>query len=260
MSAKASAYAKDLVVCPSGERISRGEKLVLIVLADNHQDKSNHFTYPSIDTIAVDALCDRRTCQRHLASLERKGVIARMRPPGYGRGNTIFYFFRALDSIPEGWQNATFFESSLFAIKGGKKAAKGRQNGGILSTASIKNINRNDELKTSTPPTPSLREGDAALVDRVMVGCGFTARRLRRVIAEQMALEAGKEADPLTTADAMIAAWKSYQQQDCNLRVKFGARRFFEDGYWREPRSWHYDTEMIREKQRRREASAGSWG
>ena len=123
MSARASAYAKELVVCPNGERITRGEKLVLIVLADNHQDKAKHFTYPSIDTIAEDALCDRRSCQRHLDGLERKGVIRRLRPVAYGRSLTTFYFFTALDKIPEqGWQNAALFDVSQ---KGGKRAAKG---------------------------------------------------------------------------------------------------------------------------------------
>jgi hypothetical protein len=163
MSARASAYAKGLVVCPNGERISRGEKLVLIVLADNHQDKARHFTYPSLETISEDALCDRRSCQRYLAALESKGVIRRLRPANQGRGMQVFYFFAELDEIPEGWQNAALFEGKNFAQKGGGRAAEGRHKGGILSTRCIERAQELElELKPeTTPPYPLAGEGAA---------------------------------------------------------------------------------------------------
>lgn len=126
MSARASAYAKTLTMCPNGEMISPREKLVLIVLADAHQDKAKHFTYPAIETLAEDAMCDRRSCQRYLAALERKGVIKRMRPAHQGRGMQVFYFFAALDVVPEGWQPAALFDPPILR----KRAAKGRQKGG----------------------------------------------------------------------------------------------------------------------------------
>ena len=151
MSARASAYAKSLLFCPNGERITRGEKLVLISLADSHQDKGKHFTYPSIETIATDALCDRRSCQRHLEALERKGVIRRLRPARQGAGMTTFYFFLELEEVPEGWQNAALFSEH----KGGIRAAKGRQKGGKTCNASITNINQEQEL-TTTPPAPPM--------------------------------------------------------------------------------------------------------
>jgi hypothetical protein len=128
MSARASAYAKSLTVCPDGEMVTPREKLVLIVLADAHQDKANHFTYPAVETLAEDAMCDRRSCQRYLAALERKGVIKRMRPAHQGRGMQVFYFFTALDVVPEGWQTAALFDGLSIARKGGRRAAKGRQN------------------------------------------------------------------------------------------------------------------------------------
>jgi DNA-binding MarR family transcriptional regulator len=162
MSARASAYAKTLIVCPNGERISRGEKLVLITLADSHQDKAKHFTYPSVETIGEDALCDRRSCQRHLAALERKGVIQRLRPPNQGRGMQVFYFFTALDAIPEGWQNAALFGADDFAQKGGRRAAEGRQKGDKSCSPSITNTNCNEELK-ATPPNPLASEGELDL-------------------------------------------------------------------------------------------------
>jgi hypothetical protein len=159
MSLRASTYAKDLVVCPNGERISRGEKLVLISLADSHQDKANRFTYPSVELISEAALCDRRSCQRHLSALERKGVIMRLRPANQGRGMQVFYFFSALDSIPEGWQNAALFSDVDFAQKGGRRAAEGRQKGGKSCSPSITNSNCNEELK-ATPPNPLAGEGE----------------------------------------------------------------------------------------------------
>ncbi len=97
MSWKASAYVKALVMCPNGERISRTEKLVALVLADSHQDKGKAHTYPAVKMIAEDSLMEARVCRRMLASLERKGVIARDRAENQGRGQLTFYRFPALD-------------------------------------------------------------------------------------------------------------------------------------------------------------------
>ena len=121
---------KGLVFCPNGERLTPREKLVGMVLADSHQDKAKSFTYPSVETIAEESLSDKRTCQRYLDGLERKGVIVRLRPKGQGRGSLVFYFFPALDVMPEGWQGATLFDGSLFAPKGGERVAEGWQKGG----------------------------------------------------------------------------------------------------------------------------------
>jgi hypothetical protein len=118
---------KSLVFCPNGERITRSEKAVGMVLADSHQDRGNSFTYPALDTIAEESASDRRTAQRLLASLERKGVLLRLRPNNQGRGTTVFYFFTALDVIPEGWRDAALFSGDLFLQKGGGRAAEGRQ-------------------------------------------------------------------------------------------------------------------------------------
>jgi hypothetical protein len=61
MSWRASAYIKALVVCPNGERISRTEKLVALVLADSHQDKGKTFTFPAVKMIAEDSLKEDKT-------------------------------------------------------------------------------------------------------------------------------------------------------------------------------------------------------
>src|ERR1700723_3543548 len=97
MSWRASAYIKALIVCPNGERISRTEKLVALVLADSHQDKANAFTFPAVKMIAEDSLMDPRVCRRILSGLERKGVIERERSENQGRGQITFYRFPELD-------------------------------------------------------------------------------------------------------------------------------------------------------------------
>ena len=134
MSARASGYMKALVVCPNGELITPREKLVGMVLADSHQDKARRFTYPSVETIAEESRSDRRTCQRYLDALERKGVIRRLRPSNQGRGAQVFYFFPALDELPEGWQDAALLSQAAPDVffwkgrrKGGGRAAEGRQ-------------------------------------------------------------------------------------------------------------------------------------
>lgn len=260
-------------MCPNGERISAREKLVLMILADRHQDKTGSFTYPAVDTIAEEAMCDRRSCQRYLASLEAKGVIKRLRPANQGRGMQCFYFFTALDVAPEGWQPAALFF--------GGRAAEGRQKGGrraAIQRAPLIERAQERELQLqleTTPPNPLVAEGETAqtnsasvsdaaramedALDQVMRNCGFTAKRLRKKLhaVVMQRVELGQE--PAAVAAAMAEAWKSYSSQDTMLRVKANASRFFEEGLWLNSRSWHWDNEMIRERRRAAEARAGSY-
>lgn len=156
-----------MTTCPNGELISAREKLVAMVLADSHQDRARRFTFPSVDTIAEEARCDRRSCQRFLAALERKGVIRRLRPSNQGAGMHTFYFFPALDEIPEGWQDAALFEFAHEKGRAAKGRVKGRQKGG--TTPPLHNSTRAREVTVTetteantTPPTPSHGEGDVA--------------------------------------------------------------------------------------------------
>jgi hypothetical protein len=122
---------KELIVCPNGERITAREKLVGMVLGDSHQDKGDTFTYPSIESIAEDSLCDRRSCQRYLDSLERKGVIRRKRGEIQGRGYRVFYFFPELDKLTKGWQPVALPRAAQEGgEKGGELVAEERGNGG----------------------------------------------------------------------------------------------------------------------------------
>ncbi len=74
MSWKASAYVKELVVAPNGERVTRTEKLVLLVLADYHDERLNE-AWPSVKTWAEDALVSEQTLKRIRSRLILKGVI-----------------------------------------------------------------------------------------------------------------------------------------------------------------------------------------
>lgn len=280
MSARASAYAKTLTVCPSGEMISPREKLVLIVLADAHQDKAHHFTYPAVETLAEDAMCDRRSCQRYLAALERKGVIRRMRPEHQGRGMQVFYFFAALDVIPEGWQPAALFDPPVLR----KRAAEGRQKGGkraandaahLMERAQEPELQLEQKQIQVPPQPPSLRDGGAkgqnenlpdenpksddvdTAVERVMVECGFTANRLRRKLRAVVLrrVELGEVASEV--ADRMIAAWK-YQDESCDLLAKKErAAPFFEEGFWLDMRRLHWNPIALRDERQRAEARVG---
>lgn len=151
MSWKASAYVKELVVCPNGERISRTEKLVALVLADEHQDKAKAFTFPAVKSIAVDALMDPRHCRRVLDSLERKGVIRRDRPANQGRGQITYYAFPELDKPAEkGGEMSTFFK--------GKRGAEGGQKEDKTQGA-YKEEHEHEQKQKATPLNPLASEG-----------------------------------------------------------------------------------------------------
>lgn len=82
MSWKASGWAKGV----SG--ISRSEKLLLLILADYYNDEAKA-AWPSISTLATEALMSERHVQRLLDSLAAKGVIQISR--GGGRGHSSRY-------------------------------------------------------------------------------------------------------------------------------------------------------------------------
>jgi hypothetical protein len=89
MSWKATAYVKEL----GKGCVNRSEKLLLFVLADYHRTDMDS-AWPSVKTLAADALMSDRTVQRCLAKLEAKGIICIGR--GTGRGATNTYNFPQL--------------------------------------------------------------------------------------------------------------------------------------------------------------------
>lgn len=331
MSARATAYILGLEVCPNGETITRTEKMVGVSLADSHQErKAGSRTFPALETIAQVAMVSVRTCQRLLESLERKGIIQRVRPKNQGRGAVTFYYFCELDELPEGCHGVTLSPPPLFFHKGDKRVTEGCQKGDIdgiaIDNRELKQQEQQEQKQT--PPNPLVTEGECGeeeladdgktqdsptdlerigvlptanqpaemagnsagctgqrvdpradrgaqrvsgdfdrrlppgvvgAVDQVMQGCAFTARRLRPALAAVIQQQADKGEPPPTTALAMIAAWKSFTNQGERVRFKWGARRFFAEGYWRNSESWPWDAAVLRDEHVRAQASVGSW-
>lgn len=96
-------------------------------------------------------------------------------------------------------------------------------------------------------------------IDAVMQACGFTDDRLSRTLRIAIRQEADKGEAPGTTALAMISAWQSFTSQAERLRYRWGARRFFAEGYWHKPKSWPWDASALRDDARRTEARLGSY-
>lgn len=296
MSWKASGYIKELAVCPNGDRISRTEKLVALVLADSHQ-VNGEGTFPSVQSIAEDAMMDERVCRRLLASLERKGVIIRRRSDRQGRGQTTFYFFPALDaghvsSAPPKASPKGPRKPEKPGEKGGQyvplfldqKEDGRRTEGGQNAHSHIEE--QEQEQKLNTPPiSPKGGPGpkncipirlsdapapvacsDAAVqtsvenaVARVCQKCGFAAARLRRklhAVAEQR-VEQGERAEEV--ADRMIDAWERYGKQGTRLYRRRSPAEFYEAGLWLNSNLWDWDNAEIRDERMRAEARTGSY-
>jgi hypothetical protein len=270
VSHRATLYAKELRTGPSGELVTKLEKLVLYALADYHQDKLGTNTYPSVSTLAEESLMDERSCRRLLASLEAKGVIQRLRGERQGRSHVTFYRFVELDKAAvENTQKGGLcapLSSPPFQPKGGQK-------GGRERTPLDKQ--EQEQKQIQDPPTPQGgrvvkncipirpdRDDLDQAADAVMQGCDFAARRLRlkiRAVVEQQ--DAGQKFESsVEIAAAMIDAWTRYTRQGARLRVHMNASKFFEEGYWLNSNSWHWDSDTLRAEKLEMEARVGSWG
>ena len=278
MSWRASAYIKALVVCPNRERISRTEKLVALVLADSHQDKSNAFTFPSVKMIAEDSLMDPRVCRRVLSALERKGVIERERTENQGRGQLTFYRFPELDGkqskgghiVPPSKPKKEDNTSSLFS---GKRRTEGGRKEDKTAPPSIEE--QEQEPKQKPPLYPLASEGseepkktsDASKtksgaekaaaeppgvcamepVDRLMDSLGITERRLRPRLCAVIT-KACDMGPPEVVVDRMIAAYRKQGELQNRglLKGVYGVMKFFERGIWRAEGRLLWDNQAVR--------------
>jgi hypothetical protein len=251
--------------CPNGEPISGREKLVGLVLADSHQDKTGVYTFPSVETMAGDACMDPRTCRRILSKLERKGVIARVHPERQGRGQITFYSFPELDQEAnaaakvnvKGGQHARLF----FAKRGAEGGQKGDKMGPhtkgrtVTGTKKQKIPPYNPPVATggcSKPnvPAPGLFDDEPApagngppgearaaierAIEQTMSGCSWTKKRLREKLRAVIRLECDKGQAAATTALAIMAAWKLQAENARLLRGTFGPANFLELGIWKD--------------------------
>jgi hypothetical protein len=97
MSWKATAYVKPLKAAPDGTPLSRGEKFLLFILADYHNDEQRA-AWPSAAALARDALMTLRHVRNLISSLKSKGVICTsQRHSAEGDFDTNLYHFHALD-------------------------------------------------------------------------------------------------------------------------------------------------------------------
>ncbi|WHZ27611.1 MAG: hypothetical protein OJF51_002408 [Nitrospira sp.] len=95
MSWAATSYVKKLRVAPNGEAITKGEKLVLFVLADYHHEEKGH-VWASLSHLAEESLHSRRGVILTLQALRDKGVLSIYRPSG---SKTNHYRFTELDTL-----------------------------------------------------------------------------------------------------------------------------------------------------------------
>lgn len=72
---QATAFVKSITTSKLGLQIERGEKLVLLLLADYIHPETG-IAYPSLSRLAEEALYDRRSIIRIIESLEEKGFIS----------------------------------------------------------------------------------------------------------------------------------------------------------------------------------------
>jgi hypothetical protein len=96
MSWVASAFVKGLARCPDGAPMSRGQKLLALILADYHNTHRNA-AWPSVPTLAEEALTSHAQAKRDLGYLEEHGLIRKVRPEKMGRGWVCAYEFPVFD-------------------------------------------------------------------------------------------------------------------------------------------------------------------
>ena len=93
MSSAAKLYTKHLKKSPDGRPITRSEKLVLCLLADDHNEDKG-CAWPSVENLAQRALMTRDNCRRVLRRLESLGLLEnnpRLRENG-GRSSSEYRF------------------------------------------------------------------------------------------------------------------------------------------------------------------------
>jgi hypothetical protein len=128
MSWEASGFVKKMLECPDGAKLTRGQKCLLLVLADYH-DTKRRVAWPGVSTLAEESLASLSQTKRDLEYLQEHLVLVR-RGKAVGSGNTYSYGFVGLDmSVAEARelaskrvQNEPFFSAPQ---KGSEPVRKG---------------------------------------------------------------------------------------------------------------------------------------
>jgi hypothetical protein len=112
MSWQATAYVSELTITPTGDKLTRSEKLLALLLANRHNPDYD-IAWPSIPRLAQEALLSVRMVQYALQSLEKKGVITiERRWKGPSQCDTNVYRFPGLASQRAGARIAPGWKSS----------------------------------------------------------------------------------------------------------------------------------------------------
>jgi hypothetical protein len=140
LSWKATVYVKGL----GSDRVTRAEKLLLFVLADQYLDDRRQAWNQSLEELSRAALMSKRQGRRSLRSLEQKGILFTVLQPG--RQHTNIYRFPEME---KGDRLAPFNELRKGDITGRKRGHHGSEKvvkGDIAMSAPIrKNRQRTDK-------------------------------------------------------------------------------------------------------------------
>ena len=74
MSWRATAYIKRLSTAPSGDKLTKSEKFLALMIAERYNDDEG-MAWPTVETLADDVMLSRRRTQELQRSLEKKGLI-----------------------------------------------------------------------------------------------------------------------------------------------------------------------------------------
>jgi Helix-turn-helix domain len=100
MSWQATAYISELTITPTGDKLTRSEKLLALLLANRHNPDYD-IAWPSVTKLAAEALLSERRTRDLLHSLAHKGVITiERRWVGPQQCATNLYRFPGL--VPQG--------------------------------------------------------------------------------------------------------------------------------------------------------------
>jgi hypothetical protein len=243
-------------------------KWVLFLIAD--QVNSHGYGWPSVDFIVHGTEIKRRTVQRIIGVFTEMKLLTKIsrgyrRTPGLQLnleklGANLEEEFLKLYNDAQGKisteRRSDTEENAEPSVVATQQSVVATQQSVAATLPPDPLIGRPliNPLQTHPLASPTLPFGNSAAprsqeqelgcergLEAVMQACGFTSKRLRPIVRSQLEQEADKGTEPASAALAMIAAWKRYAETGDQLRFKWGAVRFFAEGYWRAPTSWPWD-------------------
>lgn len=134
MSLEANVWVLDLTTCPDGSSLCARQKLILLVIADHHNNQTR-VSYPSLPTIAEKALTTISTAKRDLNYLRDHQCLDWK--TGGGRGRTCEYWFPELESS-QPYSNNSFRHGQETCPKGVQESERNKE--GICEPENTENL------------------------------------------------------------------------------------------------------------------------